>query len=64
MARVGVAPAETVFIGDSRHDLETARAAGVGAVAVTWGLSSRAELARAGATVFADTAAELAPHLI
>jgi phosphoglycolate phosphatase len=61
MARAGAAPDETVFVGDSRHDVETARAAGVRMVAVTWGLSSRADLAQAGATAFADDAAELAP---
>jgi phosphoglycolate phosphatase len=61
MERVGAAPAETVLVGDSRHDVETARAAGVAMVAVTWGLTARADLSRAGATVFADTAADLAP---
>jgi phosphoglycolate phosphatase len=61
MAEIGATAAETVFVGDSRHDVETARAAGVTLVAVTWGLSSRADLARAGATVFVDDAAELAP---
>jgi phosphoglycolate phosphatase len=60
MASVGAAPAETVFVGDSRVDAATARAAGVALVAVTWGLASRAELAAAGATVFAHDAAELA----
>jgi phosphoglycolate phosphatase len=63
MAQVGAAPSETVLVGDSRHDVETARAAGVDMVAVTWGLSSRAELARAGATRFADAASELAPFV-
>ncbi len=63
MARVGAAPDETVFVGDSRIDVATARAAGVELVAVTWGLGSRAELAAAGATAFADTAAELAAWL-
>jgi phosphoglycolate phosphatase len=61
MARAGAAPAEAVLIGDSRHDVETARAAGVQMVAVTWGLSTRAELLRAGATVFAESPADLAP---
>ncbi len=61
MARVGATPPETVFIGDSRHDVATARAAGVAMVAVTWGLSSRADLVAAGATTFADDAAALAP---
>ena len=61
MARVGATLAETVFVGDSRHDVETARRAGVAAVAVTWGLASREELVRAGAKAFAQSAAELAP---
>ncbi len=60
MARVGATPGETVFIGDSRHDVETARRAGVPMVAVTWGLGAREELVRAGATVLVDGAAELA----
>ena len=59
MTRLGATPAQTVFIGDSRHDVQTARAAGVAMVAVTWGLASRAELAAAGATVFVDDAAGL-----
>jgi phosphoglycolate phosphatase len=63
MARVGASPAETIFVGDSRVDVATARAAGVSLVAVTWGFGTRAELAEAGATVFADGVAELARHL-
>jgi phosphoglycolate phosphatase len=61
IAKVGATPAETVLVGDSRHDVATALAAGVPVVAVTWGLSSRADLAAAGATAFADTAADLEP---
>jgi phosphoglycolate phosphatase len=63
MARAGASPAETVFVGDSRVDAATARAAGVSFVAVTWGFASRADLAAAGATVFAERADELAPWL-
>ena len=61
--RMGATPASTVFIGDSRVDLMTARAAGIPAVAVTWGFASRAELATAGATRWADRPADLAPWL-
>lgn len=61
--RVGAAPEETVFVGDSLVDLATARAAGVAHVAVTWGLVPGAELARAGATELAGSAAELARWL-
>ncbi len=63
MARAGATPAETVFVGDSRVDLRTARAAGVAFVAVTWGFGSRAELAAEGATVLVERASELAPFL-
>jgi phosphoglycolate phosphatase len=63
MEAAGATPAETVFVGDSRHDVATARAAGASLVAVTWGLSSRDELARAGATVLVDDAAQLATWL-
>jgi pyrophosphatase PpaX len=38
-------PARTVFIGDSRHDLECGRAACVKTAAVLWGPFDRAHLA-------------------
>jgi phosphoglycolate phosphatase len=63
VARLGAAPGDAVMIGDSRHDAATALAAGVPFVAVTWGLSTRADLARAGATAFVERADELAPFL-
>lgn len=63
MARVGAAPRDTVFVGDSRVDVATARAAGVALVAVTWGLGRREDLVAAGATALAESAADLAPWL-
>jgi phosphoglycolate phosphatase len=63
MSRLGAAREETVLIGDSRVDCETAAAAGVQFVAVTWGLVGASELARCGATVFAHAAADLLPWL-
>ena len=41
---LGAAPARTVFIGDSRHDLECGRAAGVKTAAVLWGPFNRSHL--------------------
>jgi pyrophosphatase PpaX len=41
----GAKPEETVFIGDSRHDMESGRAAGVKTAAVLWGPFDRAHLA-------------------
>ncbi len=63
LARLGGAPADAVFVGDSRIDVATARAAGVRLVAVTWGFAARADLAAAGATELAESAADLAPWL-
>lgn len=63
LARVGASPGEAVLVGDSRHDVATARAAGVRMIAVTWGLGTREELAEAGAATLVDDAAELAPLL-
>ncbi len=37
MRRVGVPPAQTVYIGDELRDAEAARRAGIGFVAVGWG---------------------------
>ncbi|MGH7606686.1 MAG: HAD-IA family hydrolase, partial [Gemmatimonadales bacterium] len=42
---LGVPAAETVFIGDSRHDMACGRAAGVKIAAVLWGPFDRAHLA-------------------
>ena len=42
--RLGAAPDGAVFIGDSRHDLECGRAAGVKTAAVLWGPFERADL--------------------
>jgi pyrophosphatase PpaX len=51
LALLGVVPADSIFVGDSPHDIESGRAAGVFTVGVTWGAFSRAEMARAGADV-------------
>jgi pyrophosphatase PpaX len=42
---LGVTKAETVFVGDSRHDMESGRTAGVKTAAVLWGPFDRADLA-------------------
>lgn len=44
LERLGRAPAEAVFIGDSRHDIECGRAAGVKTAAVLWGPFDRKHL--------------------
>ncbi len=59
MAVAGVEPSETIHIGDSGVDMQTAHAAGVRAVGVTWGFRSREELAENQADVIADTPQEI-----
>ena len=51
LALVGATPDNAVFIGDSPHDIESGRAAGVHTIGVTWGAFSREEMERAGADV-------------
>jgi pyrophosphatase PpaX len=45
LARLGSSAADAVFIGDSRHDIECGRAAGVKTAAVLWGPFDRSHLA-------------------
>ena len=45
LEHLGAPAAETVFIGDSRHDIECGRAAGVKVAAVLWGPFDRSHLA-------------------
>ena len=49
LALLGVLPVDSIFVGDSPHDVESGRAAGVYTVGVTWGAFTRDEMARAGA---------------
>ena len=44
VAELGVKPTETVFVGDSRHDIACGRAAGVKTAAVLWGPFDRSHL--------------------
>ncbi len=59
MAEAGVAPADTVLIGDTSYDIAMARAAGVRAIGVAWGYHPVAELCAAGADAVARRPADL-----
>ncbi len=59
LALLGASAADAIFVGDSAHDVESGRAAGVYTVGVTWGAFSRAELESAGADAVLDSVAEL-----
>ncbi len=63
MAAAGSSPHRTVMIGDSVHDMRMARAAGVAAIAVSWGFQPAGMLVEAGADAVASRTDEL-PGLV
>jgi pyrophosphatase PpaX len=63
LALLGRGADGAVYVGDAPSDLQAARAAGVAAVAVTWGACTREALAGEEPDAIADTPAELAAIL-
>ncbi|HSM91452.1 MAG TPA: HAD hydrolase-like protein [Anaeromyxobacteraceae bacterium] len=63
VARLGGDPSQSVFVGDSLIDAQTAAAAGVPFVAVTWGFGARDALRARHPAAIVDAAAGLAPWL-
>ena len=63
MERLGAAAGETLYVGDTEVDLETARRAGVDCAAVTWGFRDPDQLVAAGAERLFDTADALCVYL-
>ena len=59
MDRVGVEAAETLMIGDTTHDLELARNAGVSALAVSYGAHAVAGFAELSPIATVNSIAEL-----
>jgi pyrophosphatase PpaX len=58
--QLGGTPDEAVYVGDSPFDIRAAKAAGMFAVAVTWGrIHDRARLEAEEPDAIVDTAAEL-----
>ena len=60
METLGATAENTVYIGDSDVDLQTAKNAGLPCIAVTWGFRDKEFLKAHGATVFADKPCEIA----
>lgn len=60
LAQLGAKPEETLYIGDSSTDVETAHNAALKCCAVTWGFRSEESLVAAGADFLAHDASELA----
>ena len=63
-AELGVPPAACAFIGDTAVDMDTARAAGMLGVGVTWGFRDVEELQAHGARALASTAEALRELLL
>ena len=63
-AALGADPAGCVYVGDAIVDVLAARAAGMAAVAVTWGAGEREALAASGPDTVVDTMADLRAHLL
>ncbi|MFD2205187.1 HAD-IA family hydrolase [Kiloniella antarctica] len=59
MVENGVAPCDTVMIGDTTYDIEMARSAGVAAVGVSWGYHANSQLIKAGAHTIVNSCEEL-----
>jgi pyrophosphatase PpaX len=53
-ARLGADPSDCVYVGDATVDVQAARAAGMGAVAVTWGAGERPLLEAANPDAVVD----------
>ena len=59
LALLGAAPGDAIFVGDSPHDVESGRAAGVVTVGVAWGAFTRDELERSGADLVIERVEDL-----
>jgi len=59
LAGLGAAPAEAAYVGDAVFDVQAARAAGMTAIAVTWGAGLTDELAGLGPDALCATMDEL-----
>ncbi len=62
-ARLGAAPAEVLYLGDSGVDMRTAKAAGMTALGALWGFRGEAELREAGADALLSSPLDLLDYL-
>ena len=63
-ASLGVEPAGCVYVGDATVDILAARAAGMAAVAVTWGAGERTALVATRPDAVFDTVPDLTAYLL
>mgnify|MGYP006317538117 FL=1 len=63
-AALGAQPCDCVYVGDATVDVLAARAAGMAAIAVSWGAADREALAATGPDALVDTVADLTAYLL
>lgn len=63
MAETGIAPEDTVMIGDTTFDMQMARAAGATPIGVSWGYHPVAAVREAGAALIVDSYPDLGEAL-
>ncbi|GAA1195145.1 hypothetical protein GCM10009654_60270 [Streptomyces hebeiensis] len=64
LGKLGIAPFEAVFLGDTTGDIAAARAAGITPLGAGWGYAGPTVLAAAGAAAVLDNAARIGPGLL
>lgn len=57
--RMGIAPAECIYVGDSPYDIHAGNAANTLTIAVLWGMFSREVLAAERPDIYCDTPADM-----
>lgn len=64
MKDAGADTSETLYVGDSEVDIETARNAGVPCLSVNWGFRDTDQLLTSGASMVVSSAAEMAEAIL
>lgn len=64
MKELGASIENTIYIGDSEVDIETAKSVGIPSISVLWGFRDREFLEEKGGSVFANTVEELKEKLL
>lgn len=64
MAQMNATAEDTLYVGDSPVDIQTARNAGVACLCVTWGFCDEAELLQSGAAKLAHTPGDVCAFVL
>ncbi len=62
-SRLGMMPEQMLFVGDSRNDIQAAKAAGCPSVGLTYGYNYGEAIALSEPDVIYDSFNDLCPHL-